>query len=262
MWTREMLKTNAKAALKGRYWLAVLVSFLTMLITSGSMFGGMVPFGGQHDMGGAEIGFQRGMNYFGSGYMDRFAHLDPSSFLRSFVGGFLIIAIIATIIGLIVLSVFIAYTAFIRFPVAVGQNRFYLDNRKGGAAAGALLSSFGPDYKNIVKVMFLKNLRVFLWSLLFVIPGIIKGLEYLMVDYLMAENPKMELKQALELSSSLTRGEKWEIFVLYLSFIGWGILCLFTAGIGLIFLNPYIQATFAELYTALISKRRAYQKTA
>ncbi len=173
------------------------------------------------------------------------------------VAGVIIIAVVIVGIILSILAFcFIAvYMAFISFPTAVGQNRFYLDNRKGRADAGKLLSSFGADYRNIVKVMFLKNLRVFLWSLLFIVPGIIKGIQYMMVDYLMAEYPKMELDRALKLSRGITDGQKWAIFKLYLSFLGWFILCLITAGIGFVFLNPYIQATFAELYAVLIDKQ-------
>ena len=111
-----------------------------------------------------------------------------------------------------------------------------------------------PAYRNVVKVMFMKNLFIFLWSLLFVIPGIYKAYQYRMVDYLMAENPYMTYQRALELSRQMTDGEKFNIFILELSFFGWLFLGALACGIGVFFVNPYIEATFAELYAALRAK--------
>ena len=75
------------------------------------------------------------------------------------------------------------------------------------------------------------------------------------VGYLMAENPYLTTCRAMELSKQMMDGEKWNTFVLQLSFIGWYLLCSITFGIGFIFLEPYVQATFAELYAALRAKR-------
>ena len=128
-------------------------------------------------------------------------------------------------------------------------------SRVGNAPFSSLFSAFGgPAYRNVVKVMFMKNLFIFLWSLLFVIPGIYKAYQYRMVDYLMAENPYMTYQRALELSRQMTDGEKFNIFILELSFFGWLFLGALACGIGVFFVNPYIEATFAELYAALRAK--------
>ena len=100
--------------------------------------------------------------------------------------------------------------------------------------------------------MFLRDLFIALWTLLLIVPGIIKGYAYRMVPYILAENPDMNYKEALDLSSKMMYGNKWKSFVLDLSFIGWIILSILTFGILLLFyVNPYIGSTNAELYKAI-----------
>jgi len=264
MWKRQVLKTNAKSALKGHYWLAFLVSFLAMVIITGSLLGSGTSqtvnsdscFWVQHEITeGTEITsdgpFKQGCENFESAISELLNDADLPSVFPS-VGAFIAALVFMGIIGLLAILFMIAYHIFISNAVIVGQKKFYLDNRKGKTEAGKLLSSFSSEYKNIVRVMFFKNLRVFLWTLLFIIPGIIKAIQYMAVDYLMAEYPKMKLDRALKLSSEITHGHKWNIFKLGLSFFGWVLLCIFTGGIGFVFLTPYIQATFAELYAVLI----------
>ena len=93
------------------------------------------------------------------------------------------------------------------------------------------------------------SLWVFLWSLLFLIPGIVKAYSYKFTLYILAENPGISVRQAMNISKELTKGHKADLFVLDLSFIGWGFLCLLTLGIGFLWLTPY-------MYTATI---HAYQ---
>lgn len=103
--------------------------------------------------------------------------------------------------------------------------------------------------------MFLKQLYTFFWSLLFVFPGIIKSYEYRMIPYLLAENPYMSTDEAFARSRSMMDGEKWNAFVLDLSFIGWNILSSLTLGlVGLFYVAPYQAYTDMELYVALCSK--------
>lgn len=95
---------------------------------------------------------------------------------------------------------------------------------------------------------FLTGLFVFLWSLLFIIPGIIAAYRYAMVPYLMAEFPELGVLDAMRESKRLMTGSKWRLFCLQLSFIGWSILCLFTMGLGTLWLNPYTMAAEAAFY--------------
>ena len=82
-----------------------------------------------------------------------------------------------------------------------------------------------------------------------------------LVPYLLAENPYMSATRAMELSKEMMEGEKWNFFILKLSFFGWLLLCVFTFGIGGFFLEPYMQATYAEFYAAMRSKALAMGMT-
>ena len=99
--------------------------------------------------------------------------------------------------------------------------------------------------------MFWKGLKVFLWTLLLIIPGIIKRYAYMMVPYILAENPNIGSKRALELSDQMTKGHKLDIFILHLSFFWWYLLGMLACLVGMIFVVPYHQSTLAELYLVL-----------
>ena len=111
---------------------------------------------------------------------------------------------------------------------------------------------------NVVKSMFILDIIIALWSLLFIIPGIYKSYQYRMVPYLLADNPELTAREAMDLSRVMMDGEKMNAFVLDLSFIPWQLLSAITIGIvGIIWVNPYVEATNAELYTALSQKEQA-----
>lgn len=117
------------------------------------------------------------------------------------------------------------------------------------------MSGFSRSYKNIVKIMFLKNLYIVLWSMLFVIPGIIKAYEYRMIPYILAENPDISMEEAFALSKKMMDNEKLNTFALDLSFLGWFLLGSVSLGICLIFyVTPYYNLTNAELYIVLKQK--------
>lgn len=107
-------------------------------------------------------------------------------------------------------------------------------------------------YKASVRTMFLRDLLVWLWSLLFVIPGIIMRYAYSMVPYILYENPHLSAQQAIRISRTMTRGYKWKLFVLKLSFIGWQLLSVCTGGlVGLVWSNPYVALAHAGAYEDL-----------
>lgn len=252
-WNRKELKSNAKTALKGRYWLAFLVSFLAMVLISGSFMGGRT-----HEKRSEEknltVRFEQEISKIEEQVKDFLATDDTSKILPAIAIAAAVFVIVIIVIGTLIILLMILYAVFIGNPVVVGHKKFYLDNRDSHPEAGKLLSSFDKEYRNIVKVMFIKNLKILLWSLLLIIPGIVKAIEYFAVEYLLAEYPGIDHRRAINLSSEITKGQKWEIFKLFLSFFGWFLLCVATGGIGFVFLNPYIQATFAELYSVLTEK--------
>ena len=98
---------------------------------------------------------------------------------------------------------------------------------------------------------FLRGLYTFLWSLLFVIPGIVKGYAYAMTPFIMAENPEMRASDAITASMELMDGHKWELFTLDLTFIGWSLLAAMTVNLGNLALNPYKNAAYAAFYKDL-----------
>lgn len=100
-----------------------------------------------------------------------------------------------------------------------------------------------------LKVTLLSALFIFLWSLLFIVPGIIKALAYAQAPYIIAENPNMPAMEALRISERMMNGRKWEYFVLNLSFIGWELLAIPTLGLLMIWLEPYMQMTMINFYS-------------
>ena len=96
--------------------------------------------------------------------------------------------------------------------------------------------------------MFLVGFFTSLWSLLLIVPGIIKFYAYAMTPYILIDNPELSANQAINLSCKMMKGHKFDLFFLQLSFIGWGILSVFTGGIGLLWLMPYMMSAQAAFY--------------
>ena len=117
---------------------------------------------------------------------------------------------------------------------------------------GDLGRGFDVSYKRNVGTLFMMVLYTFLWSLLLVVPGIIKAYEYSMIPYLLADHPEMTRKEAFAASKAMMKGNKWKAFVLDLSFILWSMLGALTLGIVTVFyVEPYRQLTGAALYEKL-----------
>lgn len=144
---------------------------------------------------------------------------------------------------------------FVINPVRVGGYNYFNNLHEGTSKFTNIFGGFTHGhYKASIRNMFLRDLYVFLWSLLFVIPGIIKSYSYWMVPYITAANPNLSASRAFEISKKTMNGDKWHTFVLQLSFIGWDLLALLTFGVGYYFLAPYKETTYAELYATLKQK--------
>lgn len=96
--------------------------------------------------------------------------------------------------------------------------------------------------------MLLMVLYTILWSLLLIIPGIIKYFSYAMTPFILADKPELSANEAIELSMKMMDGHRLDFFILTLSFIGWSILCIFTLCIGYLWLVPYMYTTMAAFY--------------
>ncbi|MCR5339909.1 MAG: DUF975 family protein [Saccharofermentans sp.] len=168
------------------------------------------------------------------------------------------LGIFAVIFGAVMFFVCVIGTLldiFLINPVRVGGYNFFNRQRESTSKFTNIFGGFAHGhYKASVRNMFLKGLYETLWSMLFIIPGIIKSYSYWMVPYITAANPNLSASRAFEISKKTMNGNKWRTFVLQLSFIGWDLLAALTFGIGYYFLAPYKETTYAELYAALKEK--------
>lgn len=262
MWTRSELKSRAKECLKRYYWAAFAVSLIFCIVSG---------FGGGNGNSGSSG------NNSGSSISDEFVLPEPmagltdeipegmaeniggiigstpigNSFSSMKWGGLVLgvfagVMIVMVIVG-IILSIFVV-------PVLeVGKNRFYMESRLIGQSAGVgrILWGFSNRYLNIVLTRFLEELFITLGTFCCVIPGIYLAYCYRMVPYILAENPEMKPMEALRLSKQMMDGHKFNTFLLDLSFLGWVFLGMMVCCVGSFFVQPYVDATNAELYAVL-----------
>lgn len=166
-------------------------------------------------------------------------------------------AVIPYVLGWIPLISFIAAPLaglFLINVIAVGMCNYFIRSTRLQEDAGlkALLCGFNSEtYLNIVVLQFVCGLKLFFWTLLLVIPGIVKRYEYYMVPYLAVEYPEKDRKEIFAMSAQMMRGNKLHTWMLELSFLGWFFLGTLACGIGVLFVMPYMQATLAELYLTL-----------
>ncbi len=251
MWTTSRLKDEAKHTLnRFGYWMPFFVTLISGLIAGGKTS----IFSFNYNLDFSESDFY---DFLESGHIDKFFNEVSREFVHFFRNPVVATTTIFLIVFGFLVGIVVAFgwSAFLAGPVIVGKNRYFMEHRGFDSKFERLFWAFRRGrYMNIVKIMFIKDITVFLWSLLFVIPGIIKAYEYSMIPYILAENPQISTERAFELSKQMTNGEKWHIFCLELSFIGWYLLGAFLCCIGGVFVDPYFEATKAELYQVMREK--------
>ncbi len=148
------------------------------------------------------------------------------------------------------LSTLSVILALLALPLSWGLTVSLLRNhREESVDLENLFDGFrGGRYTRVFCALFLVNLFTFLWTLLLIIPGIIKAFSYALTPYILLDEPELTARQAITRSCEIMQGRRWKLFCLYLSFIGWGILCLLTFGIGFLWLVPYMNASIAAFY--------------
>ena len=139
-------------------------------------------------------------------------------------------------------------TLVITGPLTIGQCKFFINlaNR-----SNPKFSDLWYGFNNMLRaigVTLLVGVIVFIGSILFIIPGIILAFMYSQVYYIMAENPEMSIMNCLKESSRIMKGHKMDLFILELSFLGWGILMVITLGIAGLYVLPYYNATLTNFY--------------
>lgn len=277
MWTRKELKQRAKEALKRNYWKIILVSLLAMILGGGiSYSSGAAGSNGVNSVVAVDPSLEDTSDGDGSEeaeeadgsvieekaeiYLDSTtdALIEATEDMDETVTAVYIIAffVVVCIIVLVGLVIGGAVSAFLYNPFRVGVNRFMLKSVDDKGEIKEMAYAFDHSYLNVVKTMFHVDLRVFLWALLFVIPGIYKKYQYRMVSYILAEHPDMDYKEVLQMSTDMMNGEKWHAFVLDMSFILWHMLGMITCGLAEIFyVTPYTELTDAALYRKLCELR-------
>lgn len=149
----------------------------------------------------------------------------------------------------------------IGLPIGYGFAVLMLGLAKGATDIdlGILFEGF-KDYGRILGTKALQAVYTFLWMLLLVIPGIIKSYSYAMTDFILKEEPELRNNAAIEKSMAMMEGNKMKLFLLDLSFIGWAILSIFTLGIGMLFLQPYMQISRAGFYEDLKAQQSVVEQ--
>ena len=158
--------------------------------------------------------------------------------------------VISPAFALAAVAVYILGMPLLTMPLTLGfgyaSNRLLVegDNR---AVGNLFRDSFGR-WGRKVWGMFLMNFFISLWSLLLIIPCFIKYYAYALTPYILIDNPELSANQAINLSQKMMKGHKFDMFILHLSFIGWIFLSIFTFGIGLLWLLPYMMTAQAAFY--------------
>ncbi|MBQ4045240.1 MAG: DUF975 family protein [Lachnospiraceae bacterium] len=291
MFNRAELKARAKVAFRRNYWICIAIGLILSILVEGSLSlninlnnhsqedvskyttdngstiiipgdgGSMTIFDddGTIIIPGSEDIFEMdsdnpAINAAGSGasrgISSLFGTFSPIGKYFAILGG---AGLFTGLLGLIALAAAIAFSLFICNILEIGGCRFFLHNEYAKAPLADIAYGFDSGhYMNLVTIQFFRTLYVFLWSLLLVIPGIVKSYEYMMVPYLLADNPSMSQEEAFAASKQMMMGNKMDAFVLDLSFIGWLILGAFTFQLANIFWTfPYRYQTKAELYLTL-----------
>ena len=268
MWTRKSVKQRGKKAFYLNYWKCVLVALILCFVigaAGGNSSGGSysIPALTQQITSSdsdtdidtdidSDTDFDLQVDLDGDGVNDIDSTVDKDQAVEFAVGALVAAFVVGLIISVIIGAFALAFKYLLLTPFEYGCRKFFRKNLDEPAKLSNIVYVFDSHYKNVVKTAFLRDLFIWLWSLLFVIPGIIKSYEYRLVPYIVSENPNINYKDALAESKKLMQGNKWKSFVLDLSFIGWDILSLMTWGfLDIFFVGPYKASTDAALYETL-----------
>lgn len=245
MWSRANLKANAKIAFKRNYWKCVLVAFILGIAASSGSIG---------------TTFSNNATTIISNETDADMPIDspsPEAIMNEIFAGDFFTSIIGTTLIVVVVLVFLVIGLTLQFflfgPLQIGCCNFFKKNAYEKADLNCITFGFSKnDYWKMAITMFLKNLYIALWSLLLIIPGVIKAYEYRMIPYILTDCPDISKKDAFRISKEMMKGNKMDAFILDLSFFGWSLLAAITCGIaGVFYVSPYVAATDAELFIAI-----------
>ena len=228
MLNSKELRAKAWNSLKGKYWMAFAVVIVTGLISS---------------IGVSLVSFSQNLS-------EVLGLVDPTEMDSTMMVGALVlngVVIVSAIIGLII-------SIFVGDAITVGLCNYFIKDTDSKPSFKEAFSGFKVRYGRNIGTLLLVGIKLTLWTILFIIPGIIKTYEYAIIPYILADDPEISSKDAFKKAKQMMKGNKWRLFKLEFSFIGWLILCVLTLGIGTFFLIPYVNAAAAEFYVELKNK--------
>mgnify|MGYP002519441527 CR=1 FL=1 len=226
-------RQSARDALRGKWPLAILVGLVAALL------GGAGSNGPEFKINFTGGQLSANLQYAGQTVYAWGDGIAPG--LRTFlVGGAVYLILAAIVLGVLYFV--------LGSVVKVGYARFNLDLSGGEKPPFETLFSCFPYWKTMAAAQLLQIVYVLLWTLLLVIPGIVASYSYAMTGYILAEHPELTASEAIAQSKTMMEGNRWRLFCLRISFIGWSILCAFTLGIGNLVLTPYEMAAEAAFY--------------
>lgn len=267
MWTRKSVKQKGKKAFVGNFWKCVLVAIILSIVIGAGGFGA----GGGSSISQTMTNIIASSNNSNNDDRNVDTNVDntddddashkvtfdidlanPRSIDQEDINILIGFLVVGAVVYVVIMAFAMAFRYFLMVPFEYGCRKFFRKNLDEPAKLTNIVYVFDSHYKNIVKTAFLTDLFIWLWSLLFIVPGIIKAYSYRLVPYIMSENPEMNFRDAQAESARLMKGNKWKSFVLDLSFIGWDILTIMTWGLlEIFFVGPYKASTDAALYESI-----------
>ena len=241
-WTRAGLKERALALLSPGYWPLVLVSLVAIVID---------------DYGGAFLRHSPCLRVKTSTTVT----VQPTNVIEACSSTSLPVDT-TTMVVLLVVALAALAMILLGNPIAVGVRKYFVGRHRGTARLKDLFFAFSSGhYWNVVLVVLMHDLAVLLWSLLLIIPGWVKAYALRMVVYELADNPAISWREAFDISERVMQGQKWDSFVLDLSFILWWLLSGLTCGfLDVFFVVPYFGLTSAGLYETLLGGKSAAER--
>lgn len=228
------IKERARDALQYNWGTAIIASLVASICgVQGASASFTFNFGGSEPSDGTDMGDTGTLD---TGALDTYFEENLQIIIPAFVAFF--------ITALIVAAVMFCLGSI----VSVGYQKFNLDLVDGTCPGIGTLFTYFSHWKNLILTNLLSTVYISLYSLLFIIPGLVATYKYAMVPYILAEDPELKPQAAHDKSAEMMRGHKWDLFRLQMSFIGWTFLCMLSRGIGFIWLIPYMNASYAEFY--------------
>lgn len=209
------IRSNARKALKGHWGTAIIAAIIANVFPS-------------------------------VGYSSSFSSDDMDFTKLSELSGTELITTLAIFGGILLIG--LAISLVVSSVISIGYAQFNMDLVDGDDPKISTLFSKVRQLKTAVIANILVFVRVFFGMIFFIVPGVIALFKYSMTNYIIAENPGIGAREALEKSKKIMKGNKLRFFLLGLSFIGWEILVVLTFGIAGIWVSPYMQASYAEFY--------------